>query len=431
MSEPARAAAPPRRRIRAQASAGDPLVMGFVLDDPLPGGGTGRFDGPAEDVPLAQALFAIHGVTRVEAAGSAIWVRRDAAATWAVLKPVIAATIRDVLDTTGTPLGRAAGGVDPDADLLHAVQNLLERQVNPSIAAHGGHIAVTRVRDAAVHLRMSGGCQGCAASAATLRDGVERMLRAALPGIGEIVDVTDHEAGENPFYSESPGTSPAAAFNRMLPPGVVSLDQGQVIVDPDYLAARLGLDAQALRKGLQSGAVVSLSETGSGSESGRTRIVVRSPQRAWAAEILPDGRAREVPPPRAAAAAAKAGDALRNRVRAHLDGLPVEALPIGYGRLARALGMYMPGSVGKLTSALEATMREDAAAGRPFVAALAVSRGRPGLPGRGFFDRARALGRGPAEAEDEDEAAFHAREMAAALAARPPHPGRDPQTDAG
>jgi hypothetical protein len=69
----------------------------------------------------------------------------------------------------------------------------------------------------------------------------------------------------------------------------------------------------------------------------------------------------------------------------------------------------MPGSVGKITAALETTMREDAVAGRPFIAARAVSRGRSGLPGKGFFDLARTLGRGPQESESEQ--AFHAAEL--------------------
>jgi NFU1 iron-sulfur cluster scaffold homolog, mitochondrial len=80
----------------------------------------------------------------------------------------------------------------------------------------------------------------------------------------------------------------------------------------------------------------------------------------------------------------------------------------------------MPGSVRKVTAALEATMREDAVAGRPFIAARAISRGRSGLPGKGFFDLARALSRGPNEGESEPE--FYARE-------RGSRPGNDGQAN--
>ena len=162
--------APTRRRIRAQASATDADVAGFVLDAPVQAGDGARFDGPG-DAPLSQALFAVTGVRRIAVSGATIWVRKDPAAAWDALKPAIAAAIRRVLDDTDAPLGADAAAPDADAALLAAVEELLDRQVNPAVAAHGGHIAVEKVEDGDVHLRMSGGCQGCAASAATLREG--------------------------------------------------------------------------------------------------------------------------------------------------------------------------------------------------------------------------------------------------------------------
>jgi Fe-S cluster biogenesis protein NfuA len=399
--------APTRRRIRAQASATDAHVMGFVLDAPVQPGRSARFEGPG-DAPLARALFAIAGVVRVEASGATVWVRKAADADWATLKPAIAAAIRRVLDETDAPLGADETAGDADAELLAAVEALLERQVNPAVAAHGGRIAVERVAGGTVYLRMSGGCQGCAASAATLRQGVERMLRAALPQIADIVDVTDHAAGSAPYYARNDGPSPMLA--RPVPPGVIGRENGQVTVDPDYLAPRLGLTPEALREGLRSGAVAGVTEAGEGADSGRTRIVLRSATRAWAAEILPDGTAREIPPPKPVEAAADGEQDLADRLRAHLAELAADEVPISYGRLARALGLWAPGSVRRVTRALEITMREDAAAGRPFIAARVVSRGRERLPGKGFFHLARELSRGPREEEDERD--FHAREAA-------------------
>ena len=401
-----------RRRIRAQASAGDGNVMAFVLDDAVQPGRSERFDvasAAVHDAPLARALFALRGVARVEVAGATIWVRKDGAVAWGALKPAIAAAIRQVLAETDAPLGRS----DPpaletaDAALLKEVEALLDRQVNPSVAAHGGHIAAERVAGGTVYLRMSGGCQGCAASAATLRQGVERMLRAALPQIAEIVDVTDHAAGETPYYAQGAGPSPA--LQRPIPAGVIGWEDGRVTVDPDYLAPRLGLSPETLREGLRSGTVVGVTETGEGPDAGKTRIVLRSETRAWAAEVDAGGAAREIPPPRPVETAAGKDRDLADRVRAHLEALPPEQVPIPYGALARALGMWRPGSVARVTAALETTMREDAAAGRPFIAARAVGRGRDGLPGKGFFDLARALSRGPREGESEPD--FHAREL--------------------
>ena len=397
----------PRRRIRAQGSARDANVMGFVLDTAVQQGRTARFDGSSQ-APLALALFAIEGVTRIEVAEATIWVQKDAAAEWAALKPEIATAIRTVLDATDAPLGATgAAEADPDTALLAAVEELLERQVNPAVASHGGHIGVDRVADGTVYLRMSGGCQGCASSAATLRDGVERMLRAALPQIGRIVDITDHEAGSAPFYTSDGGGSPT--LNRPVPPGVIDWEDGHGSIDPDYLAPRLGLTADALREGMSSGEVVGVTETGDGADAGKTRIVMRSATRAWAAELDATGAAREIPPPRVIPASGDKPKDLAARLRAHLEGLSAEDTPIPYGALARALGLWVPGSVRRITQALETTMREDAAADRPFIAARAVSRAGEGLPGKGFFDLATALSRGPADGQSDQ--AFHRSEL--------------------
>ncbi|MGM0659941.1 MAG: DUF6522 family protein [Pseudomonadota bacterium] len=396
-----------RRRIRAQASARDPDVMGFTLDEAIASGRSARFDTPGE-APLARALFDLAGVTRIEVSGATIWVRKADSAGWSDLKSAIAAAIRQVLEETDAPLGPHDADQDADSVLLRQVEALLDSQVNPAVSAHGGHIDVEKVENGTVHLRMSGGCQGCAASAATLRDGVERMLRAALPEIRDIRDVTDHAAGDAPYYTRDDGPSPM--LDRPVPPGVIDWQDGQLMVDPDYLAPRLGLTPETLRAGLQSGDVVGITETGQGADAGNTRIVLRSATRAWAAEVRADGSAREIPPPRSTEVAADKEQDLAGRVRAHLESLDAERTPITYGALARALGLWLPGSVNRVTRALEITMREDAAAGRPFIAARVVSRGRDGLPGEGFFDLARRLSRGPDA--DETDRDFHTRETA-------------------
>ncbi|PPB79974.1 Fe-S cluster biogenesis protein NfuA [Albidovulum inexpectatum] len=297
--------APGQMRIRARSSMTDPHAMGFMLDQPLPAGVANRFNSPEEAAmaPLARALFGVEGIERIAIDGATIWLRKAPTADWASLKHQVAATIRKVMAETASPLGTAQARND-DAALLRAVEEILHRQVNPAIAAHGGQIDVVRVEQGRVFLRMSGGCQGCAASAATLREGVERMLRAARPDIREIVDVTEHELGANPYYSRTPGEPPV--LNRPLPPGTVTLEDGRIAVDPDYLAPRLGLTPDAMRAAMKNGEVVGVTEIGEGKDAGKRRVVVRSQTRAWAAEILPDGSAREVPPPRAARSGTRA-----------------------------------------------------------------------------------------------------------------------------
>ena len=79
-------------------------------------------------------------------------------------------------------------------------QRLLDEKVNPSVASHGGKINVVDYANRVVFISMTGGCQGCASSAATLKGGVEQAIFGAFPKIREVRDVTDHEAGINPYY---------------------------------------------------------------------------------------------------------------------------------------------------------------------------------------------------------------------------------------
>lgn len=91
----------------------------------------------------------------------------------------------------------------PRGPVAEKVRQVLEQHVNPAIAAHGGTITLVDVQDTEVYLEMSGGCQGCAMSRLTLRQGVERMLRQAVPELTAVHDVTDHASGSNPFYQRT------------------------------------------------------------------------------------------------------------------------------------------------------------------------------------------------------------------------------------
>ena len=89
------------------------------------------------------------------------------------------------------------GWQDPVA---RAVQEVIDRQINPGVGSHGGVVSLVDVRDGTAYMRFGGGCQGCAAVDVTLKQGVETAIRTAVPAISAIVDVTDHEAGVNPYY---------------------------------------------------------------------------------------------------------------------------------------------------------------------------------------------------------------------------------------
>ncbi len=96
----------------------------------------------------------------------------------------------------------AAARGAPEGPVAERVKEVLDQQVNPAIASHGGAITLVDVQGSEVYLEMSGGCQGCAMSRMTLRQGVERMLRQAVPEISAVHDVTDHATGANPYFEQ-------------------------------------------------------------------------------------------------------------------------------------------------------------------------------------------------------------------------------------
>lgn len=92
--------------------------------------------------------------------------------------------------------------IDLTGELPEKVTQLLEQAVNPALGSHGGFASLVGVDEHNnVYVTMGGGCQGCAASAATLREGIRRSIKDAIPEVAEVIDATDHSAGENPFYT--------------------------------------------------------------------------------------------------------------------------------------------------------------------------------------------------------------------------------------
>lgn len=95
---------------------------------------------------------------------------------------------------------RPVGSLPLEGPFAERVKMVIERDINPFAATHGGTIRLVEVRRNTVYIQMSGRCQGCGLAGVTLREGVERMLRQAVPEIESIVDMTDHGAGLNPYY---------------------------------------------------------------------------------------------------------------------------------------------------------------------------------------------------------------------------------------
>jgi len=156
----------------------------------------------AEDSPLAQRLFEIEGITRVLISHDQITINKSAGADWPVIGKSIGTAIRAHLATDDPAVSDTAWKDVPSSEeIRERVQHVLDTEINPSVAEHGG--VVRLVQDNQVFIQMGGGCQGCGQADVTLKFGIENTIRATVPGVGDILDVTDHAAGRNPFYTPS------------------------------------------------------------------------------------------------------------------------------------------------------------------------------------------------------------------------------------
>jgi NFU1 iron-sulfur cluster scaffold homolog, mitochondrial len=200
----------PTITIRAETSQADPDTCKFTVSRTVHPGGPFFFDSRerAAGSPLVERLFALPGVVHVLVAETVVTVGKDPSVAWSALKSAIGAAMRTQL-LTGIPAifeaPRQTGTRGrTNAEIRALIQELLDREVNRSIASHGGRISIVDLRDGNLFIAMSGGCQGCAASQLTLRQGFEVMVRRVAPEIVDIVDTTDHVAGTKPFY-QRPG----------------------------------------------------------------------------------------------------------------------------------------------------------------------------------------------------------------------------------
>ena len=89
-----------------------------------------------------------------------------------------------------------------DDPIATQVQQVVDEQINPGVASHGGWVVLLDVQGDTAYIEMGGGCQGCAVSQMTLKDGIEKMITEKVPEIKQVLDQTDHTGGENPYYGE-------------------------------------------------------------------------------------------------------------------------------------------------------------------------------------------------------------------------------------
>jgi Fe-S cluster biogenesis protein NfuA len=141
--------------------------------------------------PLAEALFGIEGVARVFLGGDFVTVTKTADAEWQAVKPQVLGLLMEHL-LEGRPIvsehaAFEAEDVDPaDAEIVDQIKELLDTRIRPAVAGDGGDIIFRGFRDGVVSLRMQGSCSGCPSSTATLKHGIENMLKHYIPEVQSV-----------------------------------------------------------------------------------------------------------------------------------------------------------------------------------------------------------------------------------------------------
>ena len=183
--------------IRANVDKQDINICRFIADRPLTNGSlvfTSKAE--AKGNSLAENLFSLPEIKKVEINDTTLTLVKSLGDDWSVLGKRIGGFIRTFLQP------EAYANALPSEELKKKVQEVLDSQINPSVASHGGFVDLIAVENNNVYIRMGGGCQGCGAANMTLKMGIERTIREAIPSIGQILDSTDHASGNNPYYSK-------------------------------------------------------------------------------------------------------------------------------------------------------------------------------------------------------------------------------------
>jgi Fe-S cluster biogenesis protein NfuA len=143
--------------------------------------------------PLATRLFALDGVTGVFFGADFISVSKDDAAGWQQLKPLVLGAIMEhftsgqaLLTHSDAPLPEADSAGEEEGEVVAQIKELLETRVRPAVAQDGGDIIFEAYADGVVYLQMHGSCSGCPSSTATLKAGIENMLRHYIPEVVEV-----------------------------------------------------------------------------------------------------------------------------------------------------------------------------------------------------------------------------------------------------
>lgn len=193
-------------KITAHPSPTDPSTCKFTVEVPVFEEQLIRVRSreQAEASPLARRIFDIPQVKTVTFAGNVVTVTKQGPEPWPVIARQVGPAIRAFLASGEPAIGpdfvSEASASDKDDGLALRVQNVIETMINPGVAGHGGYVTLLGVKSEIAYIKMGGGCQGCGAADVTLKQGIVTTIKAHVPEIQDVLDSTDHGAGENPFF---------------------------------------------------------------------------------------------------------------------------------------------------------------------------------------------------------------------------------------
>ncbi len=176
----------------------NPATLKFLPGQPVLPGATADYKSAEETAkaPLPQRLFKVPGVNRVFLGDDFISISKADDTDWSMLKPLILGVLMEHL-STGQPIvlereSQSAHTINEDDDeIVMQIKELIHERVRPSVMMDGGDIVFDRFEDGIVFLRMQGACSGCPSSTATLKMGIENMLRHYIPEVEEVRPVAD------------------------------------------------------------------------------------------------------------------------------------------------------------------------------------------------------------------------------------------------
>jgi Fe-S cluster biogenesis protein NfuA len=171
----------------------NPATLKFLPGRPVMGSGTADFTTleAAARSPLAQSLFRVAGVRGVFLGGDFVTVTKEEDREWHVIKPAILGAIMEHFTSGKAVISAeaAAETAEEDDEIVAQIKELLDTRVRPAVAQDGGDIIFHKFEDGVVYLHMQGSCSGCPSSTATLKSGIENMLRHYVPEVVEVRSV--------------------------------------------------------------------------------------------------------------------------------------------------------------------------------------------------------------------------------------------------